>query len=63
MATAAMVEMATAMETAIVAATATETVTAMMPPLPPTATMSMKTTAVIQGWQLDNSNWMIAIGQ
>jgi hypothetical protein len=56
--------MATAMLTATAKVTATPTAmaTVMMLPLPPTATMSMKTTVAIQGQQLDNSNWTTTMG-
>jgi hypothetical protein len=43
--------------------TAMATAAAMMTPLPPTASMSMTTAAVIQGWQLDDGNLMTTMGQ
>jgi hypothetical protein len=54
----------TMMATTAMAETATEAAmaTAMMPPLPSTATMSMRTTAVIQGRQLDDGNLMMTMG-
>jgi hypothetical protein len=59
-----MVTMTMAMaETVTGMATATATATAMMPPLPPSETLSMKTTAALWGWQLDNGNWTTAMGQ
>jgi hypothetical protein len=41
----------------------TATVMAMMLPPLPTATMLMTTTAVIQGWQLDDGNSTTMMGQ
>jgi hypothetical protein len=37
-------------ETVTGMATATATATAMMPPLPPSVTLLMKTTAALRGW-------------
>ncbi len=37
--------------------------TAMLPPPPPLATLPMKTTAALQGWQLDDGNWTTTMGQ
>ncbi len=48
--------MMTAMMAMVETATVTATVMAMMPLLPPTATMSMRTATAIQGWQLDDDN-------
>jgi hypothetical protein len=55
MTTVAMAETVTGM------AKATATATAMMPPPPPLATLSMKTTAVLQGWRLDGSDWTTTV--
>jgi hypothetical protein len=54
-----MAEMATAMVMVMAMATAA----AMMTLPPPTATMSMKTMAAIQGGQLDDGNWTTTMGQ
>ncbi len=50
-------------ETVTGMATATATATAMMPLPPPLATLLMKTTAALQGWQLDNDNWTTTMVQ
>jgi hypothetical protein len=53
----AMVETVTGMVMAMAMATA------MMPPPLPLVTLSMKTTAALQGWRLDDGNWTTTMGR
>ncbi len=50
-------------ETVMGMATVTATATAMMPLPPPLATLSMKTTAALQGRRLDDGDWTTTMGR
>jgi hypothetical protein len=50
-------------ETVMGMATAMAMATAMMLPPLPLATLSMKMTAALRGWQLDDRNWTTTMGR